>query len=158
MPLESSIVGATTQALEHQVDERWLMAYAAGIGDFNPLYMDTQANRVIAHPVFPVCPEWPVILDTRNLTAQSKLTPEEGARGVHAAHDLHIYSPIQAGDRISTTCTMVEVNKIRPGAAYTMRLDTTNKDTGELVARTYQLGIYRGVEIDGEPKDSEPVP
>ena len=61
MPLESSIVGATTQALEHQVDERWLMAYAAGIGDFNPLYMDTQANRVIAHPVFPVCPEWPVI-------------------------------------------------------------------------------------------------
>ncbi|MEM7100909.1 MAG: MaoC/PaaZ C-terminal domain-containing protein [Pseudomonadota bacterium] len=158
MPLDSSIVGASTPAMEHLVDERWIMAYAASLADYNPAYMDTEAHKVLAHPVFPVCPEWPVILDTRNLAAQSSLTPQEGARGVHAAHDLHIFSPIQAGDRISTTCTMVSVDKIRPGAAYTMRLDTKNVETGELVARTYQVGIYRGVDIEGEPHQCEAVP
>ena len=85
MPLHSDIVGAATEPMEHKVDARWLMAYAAALGDFNPLYMDTQANTVIAHPVFPVCPEWPVILDTRNMRASEQLTAEESAPGGHAA-------------------------------------------------------------------------
>lgn len=158
MPLNTAIVGASTEPMQHHVDARWLMAYAAALGDFNPRYMDTQANQVISHPVFPVCPEWPVILDTRHLSHQNSLTPEEGARGVHAAHDLHLYAPIKAGDTLVTTCTMIEAKAIRPGAAYTMRLDTTNVDTDELVARTYQIGIYRGVDIEGEANSCETAP
>ncbi len=67
------------------------MSYAAGIDDHNPRYLDTQAGTVVAHPVFPVCLEWPVILSSRHLPGSESMTPAEGARGVHAAHDLHIY-------------------------------------------------------------------
>ena len=121
MPLHSDIVGATTEPMAHQVDARWLMAYAAALGDLNPLYMDTQANTVIAHPVFPVCPEWPVILDTRNMRASGQLTAEESARGVHAAHDLHIYRPIKAGDHIATKATMIEGRREEGSIGHTLR-------------------------------------
>ena len=157
MPLNTAIVGQSIPALEHQVDERWLMAYAASLNDLNPLYMDTKANTVIGHPVFPVCVEWPVILNTRVLAGNQSLTAEESARGVHAAHDLHLHAPIKAGDTLSTSATMIGAQAIKPGAAYTMKLDTYNQD-GVLVAETYQLGIYRGVEVVGESHFSQTLP
>ena len=61
MPLHTDVVGKTTEPISHTVDARWIMAYAAGIGDFNPRYLDTQAGTVSAHPLFPVCLEWPVV-------------------------------------------------------------------------------------------------
>jgi len=157
MPLNTAIVGQSIPALEHQVDERWLMAYAASLNDLNPLYMDTKTNTVIGHPVFPVCVEWPVILNTRVLAGNQSLTAEESARGVHAAHDLHLHAPIKAGDTLSTSATMIGAQAIKPGAAYTMKLDTFNQD-GVLVAETYQLGIYRGVEVVGESHFSQTPP
>jgi len=157
MPLNTEILGAATAPLQHSVDARWLMAYAAGLGDLNPRYMDTQDQAVIGHPVFPVCLEWPVILNTRDMAGSQSLTAQESARGVHAAHDLHIYRPVRDGDELNTQATMIGIHAIKPGAAYTMRLDTTDI-TGELVARTYQLGIYRGVEILGEPRATEQAP
>ncbi|MDG2278310.1 MAG: MaoC/PaaZ C-terminal domain-containing protein [Pseudomonadales bacterium] len=157
MPLDAAIVGQSIPAERHSVDARWLMAYAASLNDPNPAYMDTQTNAVVAHPVFPVCVEWPVILNTRALAGSQSLTDKESARGVHAAHDLHIHAPIKAGDKLSTSATMIGVNAIKPGAAYTMKLTTTNQ-TGKVVAETYQLGIYRNVDVTGENRFSEDPP
>ena len=157
MPLDTSIIGQSIPAIEHSIDERWLMAYAASLSDLNPLYMDTQEHTVIGHPVFPVCVEWPVILNMRALAGTESLTQEEAARGVHAAHDLHLHAPIRAGDTLTTEATMIGAQAIKPGAAYTMKLSTHNQD-GTLVAETYQLGIYRGVEVQGESGFAEPPP
>ena len=51
MPLSTRMVGERTDAITHTVDNRWLMAYAAGIGDLNPHYMDPHAQALVAHPV-----------------------------------------------------------------------------------------------------------
>ena len=149
MPLDKKMIGCQTDGVEHWVDERWLMAYAASLADLNPAYMNTPAGKVIAHPVFPVCLEWPPILNTRKLAAADTLTEEESGRGVHAAHDLHIFRPIRAGEMLTTKATMIGIEAIRPGGAYTMRLDTFDTQQ-QLVCTTYQLSIYRGVAvIDG---------
>ncbi len=158
MPLSTEMVGQQIPPLEHQVDARWLMAYAASLNDTLDCYMDTTAGSVVAHPVFPVCPEWPVILKLREMAGGQTLSPEEAARGVHAAHDLHIHQPIKAGDRIKTTATMIGINQIKPGAAYTLRLDTHDARNGTLLAETYQLGIYRGVEVSGDNTTLETPP
>ena len=157
MPLNTRMVGETTRAFNHDVDERWIMAYAAGLHDLNPAYLDTQARQIRAHPVFPVCLEWPVILSSRELPGYESATAEEGARGVHAAHDLHLYQPIQAGERLITQATVIGLEAIKPGAAQTTRLDTVN-ETGELVCRTYQLGISRGVAVEGAATHTEQAP
>jgi acyl dehydratase len=157
MPLKTSMVGASTDALTQLVDARWIMSYAAGIDDRNPRYLDTQAGTVIAHPVFPVCLEWPVILSSRHLPGSESMTQAEGARGVHAAHDLHIYRPIRAGERLTTRATVIGLERIKPGAAQTTRLDTVD-ESGELVCRTYQLGISRDVDVIGQATFSESIP
>lgn len=157
MPLNSKTVGQTTAPMTHEVDARWLMAYAAGLNDFNASYMDTTAGDVIAHPLFPVCLEWPVLLSSRTLPGYDSVTPEEAARGVHAAHDLHIFRPIHAGERLTTTATVIELAAIKPGAAQATRLDTVD-ESGNLVCQTYQLGISRGVEIIGEAESVDTMP
>lgn len=157
MPLDTRMVGESTRPFSHDVDARWIMAYAAGLDDLNPRYMDTSAGTPVAHPVFPVCLEWPVILSSRELPGYETVTAEEGARGVHAAHDLHLYRPIRAGERLTTRGTIIALDAIRPGAAQMTRLDTTDEQ-GELVCRTYQLGISRGVAVTGEPRQVEAPP
>ena len=157
MPLSTEVVGKATEPISHTVDARWIMAYAAGIGDSNPRYLDTEARSVSAHPVFPVCLEWPTVLASRALPGYDALTAEETARAVHAGHDLEIFRPIVDGDRLTTQATITGLRAIKPGAALVSRFDTVDQ-RGELVARTYQLGILRGVDVVGEPTATEESP
>ena len=66
MPLNAAIVGVSTTPAVHTIDARWLMAYAAGLGEMLPCYLDTRRPAGIqAHPLFPVCVEWPAVLALR---------------------------------------------------------------------------------------------
>ena len=146
MPYDATLVGHATEPIRHEVDARWIMSYAAGLNDFNPAYLRTDHAKVVAHPLFPVCLEWPTILSSRHLPGSDALTPAEAARSVHAAHDLHILRPISEGETLTTQATVTGMEAIGPGAAVTTRLDTCDAH-GELVARTWQLGIARGVTL-----------
>ena len=157
MPLNTATVGGESQAFSHRVDARWTMAYAAALDDLLPAYLDTANHDVVAHPVFPVCLEWPAILDCVNIPGAELSSPEERARGVHAAHDLHLFRQVRAGETLTTQATIVGLEAIRPGAAQTTRLDTRDEN-GELVTRTYQLGITRGVEVSGPAEHVERAP
>lgn len=156
MPLNTENIGRSTDFFEHRVDARWLMAYAASLNDQNPLYFDTTAGSVMAHPLFPVCLEWPSILATRGLTG-TELTSAESARGVHAAHDLHMFKPIQSETILRTRATLIGVESIKPGAGYTLRLDTID-EAEDLVCQTYQYGIYRDVAVTGNKPQATPTP
>ncbi len=158
MPLSSDSVGSSGESAVHEVDARWVMAYAAGIGDSLPCYLDTlRPEGVLAHPVFPVCVEWPVIVAMRHHPVNASLSQEEHMRAVHATHELVIHRPIRAGDRLTTRATIVGVEKRRPGAYQILRLDTTNAK-GELVSSTWQGAIYRGVEVRGPDRGARDLP
>ncbi len=45
MPLNAAIVGASAEPVVHAIDARWLMAYAAGLGETLPCYLDTRQLR-----------------------------------------------------------------------------------------------------------------
>ena len=160
MPLNTGLVGKSTDPFVHSVDARWLMAYAAGIGDMNPRYLDTRAQAVVAHPMFPVCLEWPAVLAAGRLPGHASSTAKERARGVHAAHDVRILRPIRAGMRLATRATVAGIEAKAPGAVHTTRLDTVDETSGELITRSFNIGIYRGVGIEGEPSvvDAPPPP
>jgi len=152
MPISTQTVGQKTDPIQHQVDARWIMAYAAGLGDLNPRMMDTANHApVVAHPIFPVCVEWPIVLAAARLPGSELATMEERARGVHAAHDLHIHRPIQDGDVLTTTAEIVGLEERKPGAAQMTKLTTVDAN-GQPVATTWQLGISRGVGVSGEPR------
>ena len=158
MAIPSSLLGASTETFVHEVDARWLMAYSAALGAFDACYLDTLAPEgIVAHPLFPVCPEWPVVLAVRDVAARSGVPLDELRRGVHATHDLHLHRAIRPGDVLSTVGSVVGVEARPPGAYVLMRLDSTDA-AGEPVATTWQGSLYLGTAVDGPDGHVEAPP
>jgi acyl dehydratase len=156
--ISSALVGAVTEPFHHAVDARWLMAYAAGLGDANPRYLDTTAESgIVGHPLFAVCPEWPVVLAARELARQAGTPVDELRRGVHATHDLHITRLVRPGDELTTVATVTAVQARAPGAYLVMRLDTTAAG-GEPVATTWQGSLYLDTAVDGPDREVAAAP
>ncbi|NJN52567.1 MAG: hypothetical protein HC809_13240, partial [Gammaproteobacteria bacterium] len=156
MPLNSAMVGRRSRRFRHAVDARWLMAYAAALGETAAHYFDTDAT-VIGHPLFPVCLEWPVVLDARHLEGAQTLTPAESGSGVHATHDLIIHAPIAAGDEVFTTSLVAGIEQRKPGAYQLTKLETVRAD-GVVVATTWQGSLFRGVTVVGGDRSVESPP
>ena len=143
MKLTSAIAGEQAGPQAAPVDARWLMAYSAGLGETDPRYYDTEAG-VMAHPLFPVCYEWPVAQPLRALPALKPLFPQL----LHAQHDLRIHRPPRAGDELAVTAKIVAVTQRRPGAFAVFRFEARDK-AGERVTTTDFGALYRGVTVEG---------
>ncbi len=131
------------------------MAYAAALGHDEPVWLDTSARPdVLAHPLFPVCYEWPVFLDPRHLPSAGELSSQERLRGVHATHDLVLHRPLRAGCEVTTRASVVQVEARRPGAYQLTRLDSVD-ERGDPLSTTWYGTIYRGVEVKGEDRSQE---
>jgi len=151
VPLPSALVGTSSEPRVADVDVRWTMAYAAALDDPIPCYMDTRApERLLAHPMFPVCFEWPVVIGMRQAFA-SGLTPEEARRGVHATHEVTLHRVLRPPAKLTTRATIVAIERRKPGAFQLTKLDTTDA-SGALVCTSMYGTIYRGVEVVGDDK------
>lgn len=152
MPLSSETVGISGEPLESSVDARWTMAYAAGLGDARPLYLDTRARPdVLAHPLFPVCFEWPAFLSTKHLPVGGRLSTAERVRGVHATHDLVLHKPLRAGVKLLTRTCISRVERRPAGAFQVVRFETRD-ERNEPVCTTWYGSLFRGVAVDGEDR------
>jgi acyl dehydratase len=158
MPISSQAVGSTTTLPITEISARRIIAYAAGLGDTNPRYLDDAAAAgIVAHPAFCVALEWPAAVALRE---QSPLggTADEKLRAVHAAQDSTWHRPIRPGDWLRTMATVLQVRTIKPGALVLTKFATADADTGELVVTSYSSTIYRGVGVTGEDAQSEAAP
>lgn len=147
MPISSDIVGRTGEPITHEIDSEWPASYASAVG----------GSAAVAHPLFPVCFEWPIFLDPRHMP--TGLTPGDLFKGVHATHDLALHRPIRAGMQVTTTATIVSVESRRSGAYQLVRLDTVDADE-EPVSTTWFGMVYRGLEVVGGDRsldDAGPV-
>lgn len=158
MPLPADALGTRTAPITHDVDSRWLMAYAASVGALDEVYLDTRREAgIVGHPLFPVCVEWPAVLAMRDLLAGRGVTSAEVARGVHLRHDLQSARAVRPGDRLATVATVAGLTAHRAGGLVDLDLVTTDADGG-VVARTRMTSLYRGVDIDGEDRPAQELP
>jgi acyl dehydratase len=146
LTLSRDTVGVTAGPIVHDIDARWLMAYAAGLGETAAHYYDTLASGgPVAHPLFPVCYEWPVLLAVR-----ARATPDSVAiRSVHATHDLSVHRPARAGDVLHTRARVTGLAHRRAGTLLTVRLETVDAE-GRPVTTSDYGSVYRGVGFEGE--------
>lgn len=158
--LSTHAIGLRSDLFTHHVDARWTMAYAAALGARAPICFDTTGTaaraaqladdvQVLAHPCFPVCLEWPAILDSRAKQAAFGLTPIVGARAVHATHDLELLRPLRAGETLRTQAEVIALEARRPGTYQLTRLLTVDAND-QVVARTWQGTLFRGVGVHGD--------
>jgi len=120
------------------------MAYSAALGETDARYYDTTAPQgVLAHPLFPVCYEWPLAQPLRNLPALRPLYP----RLLHAQHDLTIHRSVRAGETLRVSGRIVAVAQRRPGAFVTFRFEARDA-AGTLVTATDFGALYRDVQVE----------
>jgi len=153
MELPAGLVGTTTGPSVQSIDARWLMAYAAALGETDGAYFDTRRPAGLsAHPLFPVCYEWPLAVAMR-----AALPEEIAIRSVHATHDVRIHRPPRAGDRLSVRATVARVEPRRAGAYVLSRYETTDQ-AGEAVTTTEYGSVYLGVGCAGASAGSPATP
>ena len=158
MALNSSLVGTSGESLAGEIDTRWTMAYAAALGDSLPCYLDTASPAgIVAHPLFPVCFEWPVMVAMRATFDRSGLTPDEARRGVHASHDLIIHRRIRPPARVQTRATVAGIERRKPGAYQLTRLETVDA-AGAPICTSWYGSIYREVPVAGPDRMAEAAP
>jgi acyl dehydratase len=152
--LGAGIVGASAGPLTQAIDARWLMAYAAALGEEDPRYYDTTAAAgPLGHPLFAVCYEWPLAEAIRARAIGEALAP----LGVHASHEVRIHRPPRAGDRLTTTARVTAVARRRAGALVVVRFETI--DAGGAPVTTTRYGsVYRGVELEGDAGGDDAAP
>ena len=144
--IPGKVVGLEIGAVSQTVDTRWLMAYAAGLGETDPHYYDTEAPAgPIAHPLFSACYEWSVALTLRAKSIKPELLP----LGVHTSHHLVIHRRPEAGDRLLTRGQVLTVRPSRTGTLVVTRYSTVDRN-GRPVTTTDYGSIFRGVSTDGE--------
>ena len=128
------------------------MAYAAALADLMPCYMDTRdAQKFLAHPMFPVCIEWPVVVALGQQLQGMGMRPDEFRRGVHATHDVTIHRPIRPPEKLTTRATVVAIERRKPGAYQVTRLHTTDESGAPVCTSSYGT-IYRGIDVTGDEK------
>jgi acyl dehydratase len=146
--IPGSVAGTEVGALSTSLDARWIMAYSAGLGVDDSRSYDTLAkDGPIAHPLFPVCYEWPAVLALR-----AKAVRESWALlGVHSTHHVVIHRLPTAADRLLTRAQIIVVRPSRAGTLVIARLSTVDRN-GRPVTTTDYGSVYRGVATDGEPR------
>ena len=147
MVVPAGIVGVETPSGRAMVDARWTMAYAASIGDGNDRYFDTSVIPAV-HPMFPVCFEWPVIVEAmETLSAEHGLTAPFGSM-VHAGHVSRQHRPLRPPESLMTSCVIRAVRATRAGVLVVFGLETTD-ESGALVVSTEESMMLRGETLDG---------
>jgi acyl dehydratase len=112
-------------------------------------YADATGGRT-AGPVFAIVPAWKTI----PAASRSVASDEARRRIVHAAQDIRLHAPIEAGMTLVTTAAPIGLFARRSGAALVIRAET--RVDGRPVAAQYVTELFRGLEA-GEDR-GEPAP
>jgi acyl dehydratase len=158
MPFDSSLVGTVLGPFEYDVDTGWTMAYAAGLGDLSPIYVDSlRSGGLFAHPVFPVCFVWKGMAELDQKMRSSPLRPDEAVRRVHATQDMILHRPLHVPARVTTRAMLIAAERRKPGTYIVTRYETVDADSAPL-ATVYWGQIYRNVELAGEDRRDAQLP
>jgi acyl dehydratase len=135
-------IGRPGEPHRYDVTEEALHAYAEATG-----------GRT-AGPVFAIVPAW----ETIPAISRSVASGEARRRIVHAAQDIRLHAPIEAGMTLVTTATPVGIFARRSGTALVIRAES--RADGQLVAEQYVTELFRGLdpgEDGGEPAPEVPA-
>ena len=138
MSFDLDAIGRPGEPHRYDVTEEALRAYAQATGGGT------------AGPVFAIVPAW----ETIPAASRSVASDHARRRIVHAAQDIHLHAPIEAGMSLVTTATPIGIFARRSGAALVIRAET--RDDGRVVAEQYVTELFRGLEA-GEDR-GEPAP
>lgn len=151
--IATSQVGHRTIALTTELTTRRLLAFVAGIGEWESRYSDDlRAGGLLGHPGLVESLMW----NARHVP-DDEMDPRAIPFGVHAATDWRFRRAFRAGDVITTQGETIAVRQIPPGVISTTRYRFVDSG-GEEVAVMDTRAILRGLRTDGPDRVGAEVP
>ena len=145
-------IGRHTVARTWELTPRLISAFAAGVDDPNPAYLDdTRPGGLVGHPGLVFTFQW----NSRHTLGDTQ-HPATARRGVHASIDARWSRPFRQGDAITSQGRTIEVRQIAPGVLVLQRF-TMRDAQGDVVAVVDFGGIIRGATTDGPDVSIESV-
>jgi acyl dehydratase len=145
MSASTDAIGKRYPPLTYAVGREKIREYALAVGETNPLYLDAEAARaagyrdVVAPPMFAVVYSGPAI-------GPVLFDAEIGidfARMVHGGQEFAWGPLVVAGDEISTTVTVKDINARESLSFYLFETVSTNQDGHTVCVGTW-TNIVRG--------------
>ncbi|MBI5949892.1 MAG: MaoC family dehydratase N-terminal domain-containing protein [Chloroflexi bacterium] len=142
--VETGSVGRFTIARSWELTPRLISAFAAGVDDPNPCYMDdVRDGGLVGHPGMAFTFQW----NSRHIPDET-MDLETGRMGVHAWADIRYARPFRQGDVVTAQAQTIEVRQIPPGVLQVQRV-TMRDSRGEAIAVMDTAGIIRGARTNG---------
>ncbi|HEV7887679.1 MAG TPA: MaoC/PaaZ C-terminal domain-containing protein, partial [Acidimicrobiales bacterium] len=141
MALPTEKLGTKYEERTAAIDPERAKAYAAATNDDNPAY----ESGKFAPPVFGVVPTW----EAMGLAVADIIPPEALMMIVHGEQDMHFHQPLVPGRSIKTQAEAYSIRVGSSGTRLTVRVLSTDADTGEPVLEQYVTTFVRGM-ADGE--------
>lgn len=145
MAISTEAIGKSYPATEYEVGREKIREYANAVGELDAIHHDAEAahaagfRAVVAPPMFCVVYSAPAV-------GQALLDPEVGmnfAAMVHGGQEFEWGEPVCAGDVITTTASVVEIEERRGMGFYVFESRSEN-ERGEQVVRGTWTNIVRG--------------
>jgi acyl dehydratase len=155
MPVRSAALGHRAE-ITADVDTRWVLAYAAGLGFDRALCLDdAQPGGPAVPSSFCVGPEWLLAGDPARANILG-LAPEERLRGVHAFQDSEFHRPFRAGTRVLVASELRYMRSTRAGTLLATLLTSHDADSGALLCESWSGAMLRGVPCDADEVGTPP--
>ncbi len=142
--IDKSLIGREGEPVVHEVEKGAIRRFAEALGDPNPIYVDELAAKAAGYPSLVAPPTFPIALVANDRFRHSL---DLGTRSMlHGDQQLEYARPVFAGDRITVTSRVADVQE-KAGASGPMDVlaieDEGRDDKGELVFRARATWILR---------------
>jgi acyl dehydratase len=145
MAVKTEAVGKTYPPVTYAVGREKIREYASAVGETNPVYFDVDAARVAGYDDVVAPPMFAVVYAGRSITP-ALFDPDVGisfANMLHAGQEFEWGPLVVAGDEISTTTTVAEIEERGGMQFYAFRTESRNQ-RGETVCTGIWRQIVRG--------------
>jgi acyl dehydratase len=145
MPGQSSVIGKTYEPTSYAVGREKVREYASAVGETNPLHFDVDAARAAGYDDVVAPPMFAVVYAARSV-APALFDPDVGidfARMLHAAQEFEWGPPVVAGDEITTTASVKDIDE-RGGMNFFVFESVSKNQRSETVCTGTWTQIVRG--------------
>lgn len=143
--LDRNALGRTTPPTLNEVERGQIRRFAEALGDYNPIYFDTEYARSAGMPNVVAPPTFPLGFHTGVDLREMLGVPLRSLINAEAQFDYE--RPIYAGDRLLVTSKVAEVAE-RPGPTGKVEVavleDEGRDEEGRLVYRVRRTFVVRG--------------
>ncbi|MBN1664861.1 MAG: MaoC family dehydratase N-terminal domain-containing protein [Deltaproteobacteria bacterium] len=158
MKLSSGFAGSTLKEYDCAVSTRWIMNYAAAIGDPNPRYFnDERQEGIVAPPMFPAAATWPILENIADYIEAEAFPKEVLITQVHYTEHLTIHQAVTPGSNLKIRGAIAAILPHRAGSHVVIRFDATDAK-GTPIFTEHIGAMMRGITCADRGKGGDRLP